>query len=124
MSYGNITITADYSDIKDLDALLKRASERPHKVRAQELDRVGAQVESEGRANAAAFHKDSTGELAAAVTRTGTPVFQRIYANVRQAFFQEYGSPNTGAPNPWLSGPAQKGADELFDELSKAAEPW
>jgi hypothetical protein len=49
-------------------------------------------------------------------------VHRRVFAEVREAAFLEYGSPNTGAPRAWLTGPARKAIDELFAELSAATE--
>lgn len=117
-------ITFDTSEIDDLQKRLLTARDKPHDVRAAALDRAAAHAESEARAIVGTYTKKSTGALAAAITREGTPVFQRIFANVREASLLERGTPNTGAPRPWLTGPAQKGADELFEELSKAAAPW
>lgn len=124
MTYGNVTISADYSDLDDLVQLLTRATERPHRERAVALVETAVKVENEARTNAQAFHIDSTGELAAAITRAGTPVFQRIFANVRHAAFLEYGSPTTGPPRPWLTGPARRGADDLFERISRTGDLW
>ncbi len=117
-------ISADLSQIADLDRVLTAARERPHKVRAQALDRVANRVADEARGIVGGYTTASTGELAGAIYVRGTPVSKFIGADVRQAFFLEYGSPTTGGPRPWLSGPAQKGADELLAELAEAGEIW
>lgn len=117
-------ITFDASAIKEFDEVLSRARERSYKDRTRILARIGGEVRDESRANAQAFNTDSTGELAAAVDMDGTAARKHIFANVRQAFFLEYGSPTTGAPRPWMSDPARKGANKLFAEISEVGDLW
>jgi len=124
MTIGYVTVSADTSDIDHLQQILAAARERPHKERAAVLDRRAGDAETEARAIVATYNKKSTGALADAITREGTPVFQRIFANVREASLLERGTPNTGAPRPWLTGPAQKAADAVLEDLTKSAEPW
>jgi hypothetical protein len=54
----------------------------------------------------------------------GTAARKWIGAPVRQGFFLEYGSPTTGGPRPWLTGPAREGANQLLDELARIGEIW
>lgn len=117
-------ISFDTSELADLAAVLERARSRSWKDRTQALKRTAETVRAEAKANAEAFNTDSTGELAENIEITGTPARKRIGAPVRQAHFLEYGSPTTGAPRAWLSGPARKGANELLAELARIGEPW
>lgn len=119
-------VTVDTSELDELEAILQRAAERTTKERARALREAGEGVAREARANASSwFTKASTGELAASIETAQRGVSEyRVFANVRQAFFLEYGSPNTGGPRPWLSEPAEKGAERLLTELGKAGDLW
>lgn len=117
-------ISIDTSDLDRLAGLIEHAANGALRNADEALGRVVVEVHGEAVRNAAAFNKDSTGELAAAVSYDTTGNSRRVYANVRQAFFLEYGSPNTGPPRPWLSGPAEKGSDRLLMELAKAGAVW
>lgn len=113
--------TVDVSEIQRLAALFdKAASKIPNDAR-HELENAARQVQTEAISNAAGMAW--TGALAESVELTMGDDSARIEANVREAFFLEYGSPNTGAPRPWLSGPAERGAAELEDRLGKIADP-
>lgn len=116
--------TVDLTEIKDLIGMLDRASKRPHAERARALDEVGGHVETEARGIVATFQTKSTGELEGAIYRRGTPVSQEIGADVKQAFFLETGSPTTGGPRPWLSGPAERGMVELLELVGKSGDIW
>lgn len=120
---ASMGITFDTSELDNLADLLATAREKPKAVRAEALGRVGDKVKAEAEAIAQAY-PDPLDELAGNVEMESTPLTRRIFTSKRQGAFLEFGSPNTGAPRPWLTGPAQKGADELFEELSKAAELW
>ena len=76
-----------------------------------------------GRQTAAGYPK-ATGELASEVsTDMGPGLTGRVYANVRQAWFLEVGSPNTGAPRPWLSEPAERSQERLYAHIIRVAKP-
>lgn len=113
----------DVSELGDLAGMLSRAATRTHAERAAALDKVAHQVQSEATAIASTYTK-GTGALASSIEVGGTPVSRRIFADLREAYFLEFGSPNTGPPRPWLTGPAEKGARELFDELGKMGQIW
>lgn len=117
-------ISFDTSDLEHLTELLETARERSWKERTAALKRIAKQVREEATENARAYRKASTGELVANIEQDGTPARQWIGAPVRQAFFLEYGSPNTGGPDPWLSGPARKGANQLFAEMARIGDLW
>ena len=113
-----IDVKADFSDIADLQRRLGVAREVPHKIRARELKAVADEAAQKARTTVSGYNTDSTGELLASITQSGTPVFQQISAEPKQARLLEYGTPNTGAPRPWLTEPAQEAIDELFERLS------
>lgn len=117
-------ISFDTSDLDNLDELLATARERSWKDRTAALKRIAGQVRSEATENARGFQTKSTGELVAHIEQDGTPARQWIGADVRQAFFLEYGSPTTGPPRAWLSGPARKGANQLFAEMARIGDIW
>jgi Bacteriophage HK97-gp10, putative tail-component len=119
-------ISVDVSELNELIAMLERAAERPRKERAGVLRKIGAQVASEARSNASSwFTKASTGRLAEGVTVEGRGVSRvAISSPYREGFFLEYGSPNTGAPRPWLTQPAERGVESLLEELGKMGEVW
>lgn len=119
-----MNVSVDTSDLLRLIAYLEHAIVRTPAERSAALEKVAARVESEARANAASFHTASTGELAASITRTGTPLFQTVSAPVRQAWFLEAGSPTTGAPRPWMSEPGESGALELLGLIGELGALW
>lgn len=112
------------SDLDELAKLLEAARNRPYKVRVQALDRAAERVKSRAIATAQSYNTDSTGELASVIDIDGTPASRRIYANVRQAAFLEYGTPTTGAPRPWLTDPARDEVNALLMELADGADIW
>lgn len=117
-------ISVDTSDLDNLVGLLEAAIERTPKERAAALLRAGNATEAGARANVATYTKASTGELASTIEHTGTPLSRQVGSTVKQAALLEYGTPTTGAPRPWLTGPADAALDEMLNDLAKAAEPW
>lgn len=118
--HGSVGISADFSEIKELQVVLAAARERPHKVRAAALDKAADATVAEASAITAAY-PSPIDELASNIEQEGTPVFRRIYTNKRQGHFLHFGSPKTGAPRDWLHGPAQKNVDEMLTTLADAA---
>jgi hypothetical protein len=120
-------IRADWSDLKLLERLLDEAQRAVHVDAARIVQRVGRQVEREAKQTASSYQ--GTGELASSLRQftyladpTGATL--RVGAAVRQAFFLEYGSPTTGAPRPWLSGPAERGQEDILIDLAREAKLW
>lgn len=116
-------ITWDASELDDLAGILQRARDRPPAERAQALDRAANRVRGEAIANAQSY-THGTGALASSIETNGTATYRRVFSDVREAFFLEAGSPSTGAPRAWLTGPAQRGADDLLVELGKIGDIW
>lgn len=116
-------ISFDTSEIDKLNEMLKAARDRPHAVRAEALDRAEASTIAGAREIAAGYTKGE-GILGDSLQSEGSPVHRRVFSDLRESLFLETGSPNTGAPRAWLTGPARKSVDALFIELSESAEIW
>ena len=116
-------VSADFSGFDDLEHRIATARDRPAKERAAKLGHYADRAQHESEAIAASY-PSPIDELAANIEQEGTPLFRRIFTYERQGHFLHFGSPNTGAPRDWLHQNVQRAADDLFDDLSKAAEPW
>lgn len=116
------TITIDTSELRQLAAMLDAARKAAPAQCDAALDRVVAQVVTEARANADAVRL--TGALHDHTEADTTGITRRIWSDVREAAFQEFGSPNTGPPNPWLTGPARAGSTRLLQEMIRIGHPW
>lgn len=117
-------VAVDDSEIKGLVKMLRKAGEGCADAAQDALGRVVVDVANAARANAANFNRDSTGELARSVDYDRSGYTRRVFADVRQAFFLEYGSPTTGGPRPWLSAPAERGSARLAVELGRIGAIW
>lgn len=113
----------DTSQIDELAALLAGAAPRMEKDTTRVIDMVTDAVVSSVKAGV----PRDTNELADSVEvdRSGGLGYRvrYIHADPKQGYFLEYGSPTTGAPIPWLSGPAQQGSMLLHSELMRVADP-
>lgn len=121
------TVSFDTSQIKKLSKLIDDTRRKTSMVAPQVLTSAANRVFVDAVANAQGMA--DTGELASStrIQRSdadGALLGFWIGADVRQAFFLEYGSPNTGAPRPWLSSPAMRGQIEALSAIQKAAGPW
>lgn len=115
----------DLSDIDRLEGLIAHAANTAPKDSAQALEKRTREAFTEAKANAGSFHKASTGELASVVEMEVIRGEHGIIrAPVRQGFFLEYGSPKTGAPRPWLTGPARDAAERLVRDMGDAGSVW
>lgn len=123
-SSGASGIVIDTSELDELAALLRRAADAAPDKADEALGKVVLTVHGAAVRNAAGFNTASTGELAAAVDYDRSGNSRRVFADVRQAYFLEYGSPKTGAPRPWLSGPAERGSLALLRAMAEVGELW
>jgi len=119
-------IQVDMSDLELLERLLADA-ERAIAVDAVRIvQRAANRVERESKQTASSYN--GTGELSRSIKQLGrsdpSGATVAVGAQVRQAFFLEYGSPNTGAPRPWLSGPAERAQEDILIDLAREAKPW
>lgn len=117
------SLHADFRALRELEQFLDQAERRAQTVPPLRLAAAAQGVYLDAMSNASAMA--DTGELARSVQmeRLNDGAY-RIGADVRQAFFLEYGSPNTGAPRPWLSSPARSAQMQVLSDMSKAATLW
>jgi hypothetical protein len=116
-------ISFDTSELDGLNEMLSAAAGRVAKERAVALERTATAIRTEAVQTARGY-PHATGALAESIDVTGTPLTKIVGSPLREAFFLEYGSPNTGGPRPWLTGPARVGMTKLLVELGHVAEPW
>lgn len=112
----------DSSELDNLNVLLAAAAARVDRVRARGLATAAQNVRAAGEATARAYPK-GTGALADNVTVSGTALTQVVGSDLREASFLEFGSPNTGAPRPWLTAPAHAEMTQLLKDLGEAGSP-
>lgn len=120
MTTSNISF--DTSELDDLNDMLGRAAAKVDTTRARGLERTANSVRDQAAATARSY-PHASGALANDVSVSGTPLTKRVGSNLREAFFLEFGSPTTGGPRPWLTGPARTEITRLLEELGKAAIP-
>lgn len=118
-----VGIGFDTSEIDNLQKLLSNAVARVPKERVTGLDRAAEAVRSQAIEAARGYTK-GTGALADDIEVRGTPLTKRVGSDLREAFFLEFGSPNTGAPRPFLTGPARIEITKLLVELGHTAGPF
>ena len=112
----------DLSELDTLIDLLEESGDEATKRSHRMVDTNTRIVESAARSNAQA--RADTGELAASVESEVNGFFGKVSADPRQGWFLEYGSPNTGAPDPWMSAPAERAQDAMLETLAKEFGPW
>jgi hypothetical protein len=115
-------ITFDTSELDDLNAMLTRAAAKVDKTRAAGLMRTAQSVRDQAAATASSY-PHATGALADDLSISGTPLTKRVGSTLRESFFLEFGSPTTGGPRPYLTGPARTEITRLLEELGRAAIP-
>lgn len=113
----------DLSEILELVHILEAAADAPRREAETAHREVGQEVLDEARSTAGSY-PNGTGALAADVRMASSRDGTRIFSDKREGFFLEFGSPNTGAPRPWLTEPARKGAEKLGERLTKAIDLW
>lgn len=116
-------ISLDTSGLDDLNALLQAAIEKTPRERAKALDATARTVAARASATAGSYTK-GTGDLANSVTVSGSDLTKLVGADLREAWFLEVGSPSTGAPRPWLTGPAMDEVAKLLTKLGEVGELW
>lgn len=117
-------VTVDTSDLHSLVAMLALA-ERSAPIKAdQALDIIVPAVHAEASAIVATYDKASTGELLANISHDTSGMVRRVYSTVKQGALLEYGTPTTGAPRPWLTGPAERGSVKLLASMASVGRIW
>lgn len=120
MTSANIEF--DTSELDDLNTMLMTAAARVDKVRATGLARTAETVRDQAAATVRSY-PHATGALANDLHVSGTPLTKLVGSTLREAFFLEFGSPTTGGPRPFLTGPARTEITRLLEELGRAAIP-
>lgn len=115
-------VTVDTSDVERALKIFEAAAERVERVSDQALTAAVVGAAGEAIRNASAPDFRDTGATADGVQWDTSGEVRRIGSPTRAAWFNEVGSPNTGAPNPWLSAPARRAAEEMFDAISGEAQ--
>jgi hypothetical protein len=115
-------IEFDTSELDDLSNMLGRTAEKLVKARALGLARTAESVREQAAATAASY-PHATGALAGSLRVSGTQFTKVVGSDRREALFLEFGSPTTGGPRPFLTGPARTEIGRLAEELGKAAIP-
>lgn len=118
---GSIRVDARAFD--DIAGLVGVAIERAPKERARELLKTANMVRDEAAATAGSY-PNGTGALAGAVRVGGSDLTRTVGADLREAFFLEFGSPSTGGPRPWLTKPAHERTNDLLDRLGAVGALW
>ena len=113
----------DASAVLRLAKLLNEAGVIVEAAAVAELPRTAEEVAAQARATAAGYPK-GTGALAADVNVENRGTESLVFTGQREGYFLEVGSPNTGAPRPWLSGPAGLSGDKLGAKLMAAGVRW
>ena len=116
-----MTVGMDMKEIDRLADRLQKAAVRAIPTIEAALTVGALETATQARANAASY--GGTGELSQSVEVEESPLIRRVLAEPRQGAFLEYGTPNTGAPRPWLSGPAETAQRKFFAELADRVEP-
>lgn len=119
----SVAVGYDTSELANLQRTLVLAAIRIDKERAAGLQRAATAVRDQAIQTARTYTK-GTGALAENIEVTGTPLTKQVGSDLREAFFLELGSPNTGGPRPFLTGPARIEITKLLVELGHIAEPF
>ncbi len=112
------SVSMDTSELDRLVADLERAAARPTKDRGRVLLETANKIADDARSGAPV----DSGELRSSIYVQGSALTKVVGSDVRQAWFLEAGSPSTGAPRPWLTGPAERNIDLLLEKLGKLGE--
>ncbi|MCB0966274.1 MAG: hypothetical protein KDB37_05515 [Ilumatobacter sp.] len=111
----------DYSEVDRLAELLGAAGEQARDVSNEELTLATVRAAADAHANARRMA--DTGETAAELQWDTSGEARRIWSTTRASRFQEFGSPNTGPPNPWLTGPARAASTRLAEAMASRIDP-
>ncbi len=113
-----MSITIDTRDLTSLATALSLAGPKVEREARKALDGAAEDIRAEAAATAASY-RQATGALARNVRVTGDGDARQVGSTVREGWYLANGSPNTGGPRPWLDAPAERGAQQLGEELSK-----
>jgi hypothetical protein len=111
-------VSVDFAELNRLNDLWRRKAKDVDKIDG-DVEDVANEIAAEARSTAAGYPK-GTGETARSidVERRGDASYS-VVASSRAAFYLEVGSPNTGAPRPFITGPAERALGELVERVGK-----
>lgn len=115
--------TIDMSEIDELRRLLATASDRAEGDASEVLDKEVPRVFEEAH-NTVISYPHATGETAKSMDYDRKGNTRRVWAETKQARLLEYGTPNTGPPRPWLTGPAERGSLRILRAMSDVGRVW
>ena len=117
-----MTVQADFTEVADLIDTLDGKAFTAAADSIGALDTTVKAVFRDAVVNAGEI-RDS-GELMAAVDYDpARTLSRRVFAQVRQAFFQEVGT-SRHRPQPWLTPPAEFHTEDLVHALARIGAPW
>lgn len=117
-----MTVSIDTRDLDVLDWVLGTAAEGAPRESEAALTKAVERVHAQAVSNAAKVR--DTGALMESVDYDTEGMTRRVWSETREAWFQESGSPTTGAPNPWLTGPARAAVPELLRDIERVGSLW
>lgn len=115
---GGVRATIDTSELDVLAGLLAHAADEAEGETSQLLDKEVPKTFEEARSTVAGYPK-ATGATAASMGHDTEGHTRRIWAGTKQGALLEYGTPTTGPPRPWLTGPAQRASRRILEEMAE-----
>lgn len=110
-------------DFSEVDALARELAAAGPRVEQRSESQVLQKFGSEWRDKAVATAPVRTGELRGSIYLRGGKGYRKIGSDVRQGFFQEFGT-SVMAPQPWLWIHAGDVHARMDAEMSKLADPF
>lgn len=117
-----MTVSIDNRDLGVLTQIINRAAVEAPRESERALTRAVEKVHALAVSNASRIR--DTGELMESIDFDTSGNTRRVWSDTRQAWFQEVGSPTTGDPNPWLTGPARATLPDLLADVVELGSLW
>lgn len=120
---GGTRATIDASEIDELASLLAHAADVAPEGAEKLLDVESRKVHDEAQRTVRGYPK-ATGATAASMGRDSDGLNRRIWAGTKQGALLEYGTPTTGGPRPWLTGPAEQASKRILTAMADVGRIW
>lgn len=120
---GGTRATIDTSEIDELAGLLSDAARNAPEGAKDLLDIEVPRVYEEAQRTVRSY-PNATGETADSMGFDTSGDNRRIWGNTKQAALLEYGTPTTGAPRPWLTGPAERASRRILTAMADVGRIW
>ena len=117
-SGGGVRATIDTSELEILRMLLSTAADEAEGETSELLDQEVRDVYEEAHSTVQSYPK-ATGATAASMGFDTSGHTRRIWAGTKQGALLEHGTPTTGPPRPWLSGPAEQASRRILEEMAE-----